>query len=105
MVPEGAASQTLVFEVQAEGNELIFFPRVSGQDGSVAVSVLEGNRSKPLARLDGKPGEWTPISARWSIPLACLDQGKPILLKVTLTGPWAQLWIKDNAAFFSPQLN
>jgi hypothetical protein len=99
-VPEGATSQTLVFEVQAAGEELLYFPRASGPDSSVEVAVLDGAKPRPLARLAGKPDVWTPIGARWAIPLACFDQGKPLRLQVTLTGPWAQLWVRDKAVFF-----
>ena len=106
-VAEGASSHIYVFEVHASGAVLTFFPRVSGPDSSVEVAALPdgladapGGKAVPLARLSGKPGEWTPISARWSIPLLCLGTDRPLLFRVTLTGPWAQLWVRDGAAFF-----
>jgi len=102
-VAEGTASQTFIFEVQASGESLTFFPRVSGVDSSVEVAAAksgDSGKAAPLARLAGKAGEWSPISARWSVPLYCLVRDRPIMLRVTLTGPWAQLWIKDGAAFF-----
>ena len=102
-VAEGMASQMFIFEVQASGESLTFFPRVSGADSSVEVTALKGGdkgKAVPLARLAGKAGEWSHISARWSVPLMCLDRDKPIMLRVTLTGPWAQLWVRDGAAFF-----
>lgn len=102
-VAEGTASQTFIFEVQASGESLTFFPRVSGADSSVEVAAFKNsdiNKTAPLAMLAGKVGEWSPISARWSVPLLCLDRDKPIRLRVTLTGPWAQLWVRDGAAFF-----
>lgn len=102
-VAEGTASQTFIFELQASGESLTFFPRASGADSSVEVAAFKSGDSgnaAPLARLAGKAGEWSPISARWSVPLFCLDRDRPIRLRVTLTGPWAQLWVKDGAAFF-----
>ncbi len=100
MVPEGAGAQTLVFEVQAEGAQLLYFPRANGADSSVEVAVLDAGKTSPLARLTGKPGVWTPIGARWTIPLACFHRDRPILLQVTLAGPWAQLWVRNGSAFF-----
>jgi len=102
-VAEAMMSQSFIFEVQASGESLTFFPRVSGAESSVEVAALRGSekgKAIPLARLAGKAGEWSPISARWSVPLLCLDRDKPIMLRVTLTGPWAQLWVRDGAAFF-----
>ncbi len=102
-VADATASQNFIFEVQASGESLTFFPRVSGADSSVEVAALksgDSDKAVPLARLAGKAGEWSPISARWSVPLLCLDRDKPIMLRVTLTGPWAQLWVRDGAAFF-----
>jgi len=99
-VPEEATSVTLLYEVHPQGNTLTFFPRASGSESAVEVAVLRGGKLKPVARLAGKPGVWSPISARWSIPLECLDRDGPITFQVTLTGPWAQLWTRDKAAFF-----
>lgn len=102
-VAEGTASQTFIFEVRTSAETLTFFPRVSGADSSVEVGASKSDdsgKTVPLAKLAGKAGEWSPISARWSVPLLCLDRHRPIMLRVTLTGPWAQLWVKDGAAFF-----
>jgi len=99
-VPEGAEAQTLVFDVQADKEQLVFYPRVSGAESSVEVAVLTGGKPRPLARLTGKPGIWTPVSAQWTIPMTCFERDRPLRLQVTLTGPWAQLWTKDGAAFF-----
>jgi hypothetical protein len=99
-VPEGATALVLYYEVQPQGDMLTFFPRASGAESAVEVAVLRGGKLKPVARLAGKPGVWSPISARWSIPLVCLDRDRPITFQVTLTGPWAQLWTRDKAAFF-----
>ena len=99
-VPESATTQTLVYEVQTEGDVLTFYPRASGAESAVEVAVLRGGKLRAVARLAGKPGVWSPVSARWSIPLECLDRDGPIAFQVTLTGPWAQLWTRDGAAFF-----
>lgn len=99
-VPEGVTAQTLIYEVQPEGDALTFFPRASGAESAVEVAVLRGGKLKPVARLAGKPGVWSPVSARWSIPLKCFDRDGPITFQVTLTGPWAQLWTRGGAAFF-----
>lgn len=99
-VPEGATTLTLLYDVQPRSGMLTFYPRASGAESAVEVSVVRGGKLKPVTKLTGKPGAWSPISARWSISLDCLDRDGPITFQVTLTGPWAQLWTKDGAAFF-----
>jgi hypothetical protein len=93
--------------VRTAGNALTFFPRASGGDSAVEAAAFAdgadiGAAAKPAAsaRLQGKAGEWSPISARWTLPLTCLNRGEPPRVRVTLQGPWAQLWVRDGAAFF-----
>ena len=104
MVPEGQASLALVFQVETDREELLFLPRASGPDSGVEVAVLSGvtaaAKAVPLAAMHGKQGAWTPISALYRIPLACQDRDKPLTLRVTLSGPWAQLWHKEGQVFF-----
>lgn len=108
MVPEGKASQTLVFQVETDREELLFLPRASGPDSGVEVAVLSrategataGAKGVSLVAMRGKQEAWTPISALYRIPLACQDRDKPLVLRVTLSGPWAQLWHKDGQVFF-----
>jgi hypothetical protein len=99
-VPKGASSQTLVFEVRTAGAELLYYPRASGADSFVDMAILDGSKPRSLARLSGKTGVWTPIGARWTIPLACFSRDTPLHLQVTLGGPWAQLWVRGKEAFF-----
>lgn len=99
-VPEGAASQVLVFDVLPGSDRLLFFPRVSGEKSSVAVAAFRGGKPVELARLTGSADVWTPIGARWTLPLACFERDAPVRIQVTLTGPWAQLWTRQGKAFF-----
>jgi hypothetical protein len=99
-VPEGGQTQVMIFDVRAETDKLTFFPRVSGAESFVAVAVVRAGKTVELARLTGKPEVWTPIGARWVLPLACLDRDAPIRFQVTLSGPWAQLWTRQGKAFF-----
>ena len=77
----------------------IFYPRVGG--GSfVGVRVLEPGGPEPESfRLTGLHGEWTPIAAQY--PLS-LPSGQAREVEITLSGPWAQLWVYGGAALFSP---
>jgi len=102
-VPEGAATQTLVFAVEPQGESLTFFPRASGEASRVEAAVMDGGKPDSITVLAGKPDVWTPIGARWTLSLECVRRGAPVTVRVTLSGPWAQLWVRNGEAFFNPQ--
>lgn len=99
-VPEGQTVVDLVFTVQTDRDAVLFFPRANGRNSSVEVAVLAGGKAEPLTVLRGPDEAWTPVSARYAVSLRCLERGRPLVLRVRLTGPWAQLWHKDGQVFF-----
>lgn len=101
-VPEGASAQVLTFEVRAAGEELVFYPRASGVESSVEAVLMDGDKAGPAVRLSGSKDQWSPMGARWTIPLSCADRDRPLVVRVTLKGPWAQLWTRGSEAFFEP---
>jgi hypothetical protein len=91
-------SVNIRLSVSAEEGRALFFPRVGG--GSfVGVRTLDSGVPGPESfRLTGLHGGWTPIAAQY--PLS-LPVGKNREVEITLSGPWAQLWVYGGAALFN----
>ena len=99
-VAPGQTSQVLEFEVRTGREELLFLPRASGRDSGVEVAAIAAGKAERVFAMRGNDTAWTPISALYRIGLACQERDAPLTLRVTLFGPWAQLWHKDGQVFF-----
>jgi len=95
--PNTPATVRLKVTLGEEG--AIFYPRVEGLDSTVVARLTSpGQDPKELLKLQGLPGRWTPIGARYTLPMT---QGQECEVAVTLSGPWAQLWTRDGSVVFS----
>jgi len=98
--PKDGQTAVLTVDLGKAGPDAVYYPRVSGLDGSVTVyAVDKGGRRRELATLKGLPGVWTPISAQYLVGLSSLADGET-RLQVELTGRFAQLWAKNGQVFF-----
>lgn len=89
---------SLTYEVE-DSNGPVFYPRV-GEGSTVFVYLLEpGGGRRELVKLPGRTGAWTPLSAKYPLPL---PRGTS-RIEIVLQGPWAQLWVRDGAAVFTPR--
>lgn len=90
---------TLRIKVSPDAGGAVFFPRVEGLGSSVGARLSgSGEESLELFKLQGLPDRWTPIGARYVLPV---PQGRDTEVEITLSGPWAQLWTRGGAVAFS----
>ena len=83
----------------------VFYPRIDGASGSVAVYEPVGELRKELFRLSRTGDGWTDIGAQYPVCLGCVEGGWseeefPVTLEIELQGQAAQLWYKDDLIFF-----
>lgn len=83
----------------------VFYPRVSGPAGKIAVYELIGSFRKELFRLSRTGEGWTGIGVQYPVCLACVENGWsaeefPVTLEIVLQGRGTQLWHKDDIIFF-----
>ena len=86
-------------------DRIVFYPRIDGASGSVAVYEPVGELRKELFRLSQTGDGWTDIGAQYAVCLGCVDGGWseeefPVTLEIELQGQAAQLWYKDDLIFF-----
>ncbi|WP_043602375.1 hypothetical protein [Solidesulfovibrio magneticus] len=87
--------------IRKDFDEYVFFPRVSKNS---EVLVCEDNILNVLFRLKGEE-DWTPIGRRYLLDLSCCEHGEEprqfsVNLVIVLRGPWAQVWLPGEKAFF-----
>lgn len=99
--PENGVSASFAVELENVGHGAVFYPRVSGLDGSVTVYALEeGGGRRELMSLKGLPDIWTPISAQYPVNLSSLEGKGKVRLVVELKGRFAQIWTNNGMIFF-----
>lgn len=86
-------------------DKVVFYPRVGGPSGRVAVYEPVGAFRKELFRLSHPDDGWTGIGVQYGVCLGCVENGWsdeefPVTLEIVLQGKGAQLWHKDNILFF-----
>jgi hypothetical protein len=85
--------------------DAVFYPRISGTDSSVAVFDAAVSPPALLFRLVGQGPGWTPIGRQYLLPLCCAFDGWKkdvffMVMRISLQGPGAQLWMRDGKVFF-----
>lgn len=97
--PQSQTSEaSLTYEVE-DSPGAMFYPRVGG-GSTVFVYLLEpGGGRRELIKLPGRTGAWTPLAGKYPLPL---PRGTS-RIEFVLQGPWAQLWVRDGTAVFSPR--
>lgn len=86
-------------------SDLVFYPRLQGQDAFISVDTPENNTVNRLFLLKSAGESWTPISRQYNLNLFCADHGWlkkffPLRLTVILNGRSSQLWHRNGQIFF-----
>ncbi|HML55886.1 MAG TPA: hypothetical protein PKC79_17465 [Solidesulfovibrio magneticus] len=96
----------VVVSVHKDREQVLFFPRFSGQQGSVSVyEVIGQGVYNLLARADHHGEGWSDIGRQARIDLLVLEHGfekKEFRAKIrfVLLGAGSQLWVKDSMVLF-----
>ena len=96
----------LVVTATKDREQVVFFPRVNGPADSIGVYEVFGSGNWhriALAESDSK--DWSAIGRQCRIDLCCIEHGDiekefDFKLYFVLTGPWSQIWVKDDAVLF-----
>jgi hypothetical protein len=83
----------------------VFYPRLSGESGSISIYEVMGDHRRLLYFERGTANGWTPVARRMLFRADCVangwsDEEFPVELEILLEGPHAQLWHKNKVIFF-----
>ncbi len=90
----------IVLSLEKTSDQIVFFPRLSGADACVTVEDVKDGEGTTVFELRGAPDVWTPIGAQYRLDVRCLGGPGAAVLKITLRGRWAQLWVRDDNILF-----
>ncbi|HML55798.1 MAG TPA: SGNH/GDSL hydrolase family protein [Solidesulfovibrio magneticus] len=102
-VPDGASEGIIKLWLSPHataGMEYYFYPRISGQDNSVAVTAIgdDGKRNLLFELVNNyDAAAWTPVSAKYEIPF--LNAG-PELIEIIVKGSGSQVWTDGKSVLF-----
>jgi len=103
---DASSPAVLVVTLTKDRDSLVFFPRLKGRENAVEVYEVYGSGVwHRIALADSPSKEWSEIGRQCRIDLCCVEHGElekefDLKLHFVLKGPWAQLWMKDDAVVF-----
>lgn len=93
-------------KVKFERDKLVFFPRANSQNDTINVYEIVDDQRLPLFIFRGNDKGWSPVGSQYELKLGCLKEAflqnvYTCVLEIELSGPYCQIWIKDNSVFFN----